>query len=46
MTNGSLTKLLNQGVIKIKKKKTMKKPSSSAKNYNNFLKKMKINVKC
>ena len=39
MTNGSLTKLLNQGVIKIKKKKTMKKPSSSAKNYNNFLKK-------
>ena len=39
MTNGSLTKLLNQGVIKIKKKKTMKKPSNSAKNYNNFLKK-------
>ena len=40
MTNGSLTKLLNQGVIKIKKKKTMKKNSSkSAKNYNNFLKK-------
>ena len=42
MTNGSLTKLLNQGVIKIKKKKTMKKPSSSAKNYNNFLKKRRL----
>ena len=42
MTNKSLTKLLNQGVIKIKKKKTMKKKqSNSAKNYNEFLKKRK-----
>ena len=42
MVNKSLTKLLNQGVIKIKKKKTMKKKqSNSAKNYNEFLKKRK-----
>ena len=40
MVNESLTKLLNKGVIKIKRKKTMKKnPSKSAKNYNEFLKK-------
>ena len=40
MVNESLTKLLNKGVIKIKRKKTMKKnTSNSAKNYNNFLKK-------
>ena len=40
MVNESLTKLLNKGVIKIKRKKTIKKnPSKSAKNYNEFLKK-------
>ena len=40
MVNESLTKLLNKGVIKIKRKKTMKKnTSNSAKKYNEFLKK-------
>ena len=40
MANESLTKLLNKGVIKIKRKKTMKKnTSNSAKKYNDFLKK-------
>ena len=40
MVNESLTKLLNKGVIKIKRKKTMKKnTSNSAKKYNDFLKK-------
>ena len=35
MVNESLTKLLNKGVIKIKRKKTMKKnTSNSAKKYN------------
>ena len=39
MANESLTKLLNKGVIKIKRKKTMKKnTSNSAKKYNDFLK--------
>jgi len=39
MVNESLTKLLNKGVIKIKRKKTMKKnTSNSAKKYNDFLK--------
>ena len=40
MVNESLTKSLNKGVIKIKRKKTMKKnTSNSAKKYNEFLKK-------
>ena len=40
MANESLTKLLNKGVIKIKRKKIMKKnTSNSAKKYNDFLKK-------
>ena len=42
MVNETLTKLLNQGVIKIKRKKTMKKKSNSSKNYKEFLKKKSI----